>query len=86
MSKRSIRDEMELLQAHEQNAQGLVNLIQDGIIDLDLTEDSYLKRNVTNSLEKLLIILDRAITNRDKQLSADDDPRAERGYFGSDHS
>lgn len=81
MSKRSIRDEVELLQAHEEHAQGLVNLIQDGVIDLDLAEDSYQKKSITNALETLLIILDRAITNRDQQLTTDTDPRLEHGYF-----
>ena len=85
MSKQSIRDEMELLQDHEEHAESLEKLIRDGRIDLGITEDDWQQEFILKGLGMLTVILAQAITSRDKQITADDDPRLERGYFGSDH-
>lgn len=86
MSKQSIRDEMELLQDHEEHAESLEKLIRDGRIDLGLSESDWQYEVILKGLDLLTVMLDKAIRSRDKQITADDDPRAERGYFVADHS
>lgn len=77
MRKQPIHDEIEILQTQESYAESLVNFIQDGRIDVDLQE-GYLKKSLVNALEHLTDIFDRAIRNRNEQLSVDHDPRHER--------
>lgn len=84
MSKQSIRDEMELLQAHEEHAQSLINLVRNGRIDLDFTKTDWQYEVILKGLDLLTVILDKAIRSRDKQITADDDPRNEHGYYGTE--
>ena len=83
MSKQRVIDETQILQMHEGNAQALLNLWDDGLIDLDVGIDDEPHR-IGPALQALTEILDRSIRNRNQQTDADDDPRHERGYFGTD--
>ena len=80
MNKQSIIDETQLLQMHEGQARQLLNMWQDGRIDLDTGEDSHGSHSIESALETLCDILDRTIRNRNQQIEADDDPRNEYGY------
>lgn len=82
MSKQSIIDETQILQMHEGQARQLLHMWQDGIIDLDTGLERH--GRIESALETLCEILDRSIRARNKQIEADDDPRHERGYFGTD--
>ena len=81
MSKQSLIDETQLLQMHEGQARQLLNMWQDGIIDLDYSEETF-NHSIESALETLCDILDRSIRARNQQV--DTDPRHERGYFGTD--
>lgn len=84
MNKQSIIDEYQILQMHGVHAQALLYLWNDGLIDLDVGEDSHGSHSIESALEALCDILDRSIIARDKQLEMeqDNDPRLEHGYFG----
>ena len=81
MSKQRVIDETQLLQMHEGQARQLLNMWQDGIIDLDYSEETF-NHSIESALITLCDILDRSIRARNQQVEADDDPRHERGYFG----
>ena len=83
MSRQQIIDETQLLQLHEGQAQHLLHLWQDGRIDLD-TGPERNDHTIETALQELTEILDRSIRNRNQQVEADNDPRHERGYFGTD--
>ena len=68
MSKQSIIDETQLLQMHEGQARQLLNMWQDGRIDLDTGEDSHGSHSIESALETLCDILDRSIRNRNQQI------------------
>jgi len=82
MSKQRVIDETQILQMHEGQARQLLNLWQDGRIDLDTGEDSHGSHSIESALETLCDILDRTIRNRNTHLETNHDPRDERGYFG----
>ena len=79
MSKQSIIDETQLLQMHEGQARQLLNMWQDGLIDLDTGKERH-DHTIESALETLCDILDRSIRARNQQTEADDDPRNEHGY------
>ena len=83
MSKQRVIDETQILQMHEGNAQALLNLWNDGLIDLDVDIADEPHR-IGPVLRDLIRILDRSIRARNQQLEANTDPRHERGYFGTD--
>ena len=80
MSKQRVIDETQILQMHEGQAQALLNLWNDGLIDLDvdIADEPY---RIGPVLRDLIRILDRSIRARNKQVEQDDDPRLEHGYF-----
>ena len=82
MSKQRVVDETQILQMHEGQARQLLNMWQDGRIDLDMGDVQY--DRIESALETLCDILDRSIRARNQQTQADTDPRHERGYFGTD--
>lgn len=67
MSKQRVIDETQLLQMHEGQARQLLNMWQDGIIDLDYgnADNTWI---ITPALELLCEILDRSIRARNKQI------------------
>jgi len=67
MSKQSIIDETQILQMHEGQARQLLHMWQDGIIDLDYSEETF-NHSIESALETLCDILDRTIRNRNQQL------------------
>ena len=79
MSKQRVIDETQILQMHEGNAQALLTLWNDGLIDLDVDIADEPHR-IGPVLRDLIRILDRSIRSRNKQIEADDDPRNEYGY------
>lgn len=68
MNKQSIIDETQLLQMHEGQARQLLNMWQDGRIDLDTGEDSHGSHSIESALETLCEILDRSIRARNQQI------------------
>ena len=80
MSKQRVIDETQILLAHEEDTQKLLDLWRDGRIDLDMGDVQY--DRIESALETLCDILDRSIRARNQQIEADNDPRHERGYFG----
>ena len=78
MSKQRIIDETQILQMHEGQARQLLNMWQDGRVDLDMGDVQY--DRIESALETLCDILDRSIRARNQQTDADDDPRLEHGY------
>ena len=83
MSKQRVIDETQILQMHDGQARQLLNMWQDGLIDLDTGKERH-DHTIETALQELTEILDRSIRNRNKQIEQDDDPRHERGYFGTD--
>ena len=83
MSKQRVIDETQILQMHEGQARQLLNMWQDGLIDLDTGKERH-DHTIETALQELTEILDRSIRNRNQQTDADHDPRHERGYFGTD--
>lgn len=67
MSKQRVIDETQILQMHEGHAQALLNLWNDGLIDLDVTVDDEPHR-IGPALTALTDILDRTIRNRNQQI------------------
>ena len=67
MSKQRIIDETQILQMHEGHAQALLNLWNDGLIDLDTVEERT-DHSIESALEELCNILDRTIRNRNQQI------------------
>ena len=67
MSKQRIIDETQILQMHEGHAQALLNLWNDGLIDLDTGEERT-DHSIESALEELCNILDRTIRNRNQQI------------------
>lgn len=78
MSKQAVRDEIELLQTHEEHAKSLTNLVRDGRIDLDLSAHDEECEDILTGLDILTVVLDHAIQNRNQQVKQDTDPRHER--------
>jgi len=66
MSQQRIIDETQILQMHEGHAQALLNLWNDGLIDLDVGIDDEPHR-IGPALTALVKILDRSIRNRNQQ-------------------
>ena len=81
MSKQRVIDETQILQMHEGQARQLLNMWQDGLIDLDTGKERH-DHTIETALQELTEILDRSIRARNQQV--DTDPRHERGYFGTD--
>ena len=79
MSKQRVIDETQILQMHEGQARQLLNMWQDGLIDLDTGKERH-DHTIETALQELTEILDRSIRNRNQQTEADDDPRNEHGY------
>lgn len=79
MSKQRIIDETQILQMHEGQALQLLNMWQDGLIDLDTGKERH-DHTIETALQELTEILDRSIRSRNQQIEADDDPRNEYGY------
>lgn len=67
MSKQRVIDETQILQMHEGQARQLLNMWQDGIIDLDVGIDDEPHR-IGPALQALTEILDRTIRNRNQQI------------------
>ena len=67
MSKQRVIDETQILQMHEGHAQALLNLWDDGLIDLDVGKERH-DHTIETALEELCNILDRSIRNRNKQI------------------
>ena len=80
MSKQRVIDETQILQMHEGQARQLLNMWQDGFIDLDVGKERH-DHTIETALQELTEILDRSIRTRNKQVEQDDDPRLEHGYF-----
>lgn len=68
MSKQRVIDETQILQMHEGQARQLLNMWQDGIIDLDYHNDDSPFHTIESALETLCDILDRTIRNRNQQI------------------
>ena len=81
MSKQRVIDETQILQMHEGQARQLLNMWNDGLIDLDTGKERH-DHTIETALQELTEILDRSIRARNQQTDAD--PRHERGYFGTD--
>ena len=67
MSKQRVIDETQILQMHEGHAQALLNLWNDGLIDLDVGIDDAPHR-IGPALTALTEILDRSIRARNQQI------------------
>jgi len=67
MSKQRVIDETQILQMHEGQAQALLNLWNDGLIDLDVGVDDEPHR-IGPALTALTEILDRSIRARNQQI------------------
>ena len=67
MSKQRVIDETQILQMHEGNAQALLNLWNDGLIDLDVDIADEPHR-IGPALQAFTDILDRSIRNRNQQI------------------
>jgi len=67
MSKQRVIDETQILQMHEGHAQALLNLWNDGLIDLDVGVDDEPHR-IGPALTALTEILDRSIRARNQQI------------------
>ena len=67
MSKQSLIDETQLLQMHEGQARQLLNMWQDGLIDLDTGKERH-DHTIETALQELTEILDRSIRNRNQQI------------------
>jgi len=67
MSKQRVIDETQLLQMHEGYAQALLNLWNDGLIDLDVGKERR-DHTIETALQELTDILDRSIRNRNQQI------------------
>ena len=67
MSRQQIIDETQLLQMHEGQAQHLLNLWQDGFIDLDVGKERH-DHTIESALQELTEIFDRSIRNRNQQI------------------
>ena len=65
MSKQRVIDETQILQMHEGHAQALLNLWNDGLIDLDTGLERH--GRIESALETLCEILDRSIRARNHQ-------------------
>ena len=78
MSKQQIIDETQLLQMHEGQARQLLNMWQDGRVDLDTGEDSHSSHSIETALEALCDILDRSIRARNKQVEDIDNEPMDR--------
>ena len=66
MSKQRVIDETQILQMHEGHAQALLNLWNDGLIDLDTGLERH--GRIESALETLCEILDRSIRARNQQI------------------
>lgn len=77
MSKQSIIDETQILQMHEGQAWQLLHLWQDGIIDLDYSEETF-NHSIESALITLCDILDRSIRARNKQVEDIDNEPMDR--------
>ena len=67
MSQQRIIDETQILQMHEGHAQALLNLWNDGLIDLDVGKERH-DHTIETALEELCNILDRSIRARNQQI------------------
>ena len=67
MSQQKLIDETQILQMHEGHAQALLNLWNDGLIDLDVGVDDEPHR-IGPALMALTEILDRSIRARNQQI------------------
>ena len=67
MSKQRIIDETQILQMHEGHAQSLLNLWNDGLIDLDAGKERH-DHTIETALQALTEILDRSIRARNQQI------------------
>ncbi|MDN6759002.1 MAG: hypothetical protein L0L76_10415 [Yaniella sp.] len=65
MSKQRVIDETQILLAHEEDTQKLLDLWRDGRIDLDMGDVQY--DRIESALETLCDILDRSIRARNQQ-------------------
>ena len=68
MSQQRIIDETQILQMHEGHAQALLNLWNDGLIDLDYDNDDRPFHTIESALKELCDILDRSIRARNQQI------------------
>ena len=66
MSKQRVIDETQILLAHEEDTQKLLDLWRDGRIDLDMGDVQY--DRIESALETLCDILDRSIRARNQQI------------------
>ena len=67
MSKQRVIDETQILQMHEGQARQLLNMWQDGLIDLDTGKERH-DHTIETALQELTEILDRSIRNRNQQI------------------
>ena len=67
MSKQRVIDETQILQMHEGQARQLLNMWQDGLIDLDTGKERH-DHTIETALEGLCEILDRTIRARNQQI------------------
>ena len=67
MSKQRVIDETQILQMHEGHAQALLNLWNDGLIDLDTGLERH-DHTIETALQELTEILDRSIRARNQQI------------------
>ena len=67
MSKQRVIDETQILQMHEGQARQLLNMWQDGLIDLDTGKERH-DHTIETALQELTEILDRSIRARNKQV------------------
>ena len=67
MSKQRVIDETQILQMHEGQARQLLNMWQDGTIDLDVGKERH-DHTIETALQELTEILDRSIRARNQQI------------------
>ena len=67
MSKQRVIDETQILQMHEGQARQLLNMWQDGLIDLDTGKERH-DHTIETALQELTEILDRSIRARNQQI------------------
>ena len=77
MSKQRVIDETQILQMHEGNAQALLNLWNDVLIDLDVGKERH-DHTIETALQELTEILDRSIRARNKQVEDIDNEPMDR--------
>ena len=76
MSKQRVIDETQILLAHEEDTQKLLDLWRDGRIDLDMGDVQY--DRIESALETLCDILDRSIRNRTHQIEQENNQAMDR--------